>query len=112
MEVPASSRSTRNLFYRTQLLTSQVFPHYLLYKLSSPCAAQVFYSYCASLVSPSPPLFAHSQVLQPVIEDMHKKAAKRRGMFDQRLRAEEETFVSLLTNGRTLDLKFPSVVMR
>lgn len=63
------------------------------------------------------------QVLQPVCEDLRKRAAKRAGGqgrdrsgggdFDGGVMGgEEDTFVSLLTPRRTLDLKFSTSVIR
>lgn len=52
------------------------------------------------------------QVLRPVCEELRKRAASRGGPQGEGAGEEEDTFVSLRTSRRTLDLKFPTVPTR
>lgn len=52
------------------------------------------------------------QVLKPVCEEARKRAASRGGPQGEGAGGEEDTFVSLLTSRRTLDLKFSTVPTR
>eukprot|EP00904_Undaria_pinnatifida_P006467 jgi/Undpi1/2950/HiC_scaffold_14.g06327.m1 len=54
---------------------------------------------------------AQSQVLKPVCEELRRRAVLRGGAGGGGV-DEEDTFVSLLTRTRTLDLKFSTVVTR